>query len=142
MMIYDKINSDIKKAMIGGNNSVRDALRYLKSKIQQSSIDTRKEVTDEVTISIIKNLMKQNKDSLSYNPSDAKKIEGEIKIWEDYLPQQVEVTDDLISEIVKEVGATSIKEMGKVMGAIKAKYGVNIDMGKASSKVKEVLSKE
>lgn len=141
-MIYDKINSDIKKAMIGGNNSVRDALRYLKSKIQQTSIDTRKEVTDEVTISLIKKLVKQNHDSLSYNPSDAEKIEGEIKIWEDYLPQQAEVTDDLISEIVKEVGATSIREMGKVMGAIKAKYGVNIDMGKASSKVKEVLSKE
>lgn len=141
-MIYDKINNDIKKAMIGGNNSVRDALRYLKSKIQQASIDTRKEVTDEVTISIIKKLVKQNQDSLSYNPSDAEKIEGEITIWESYLPQQAEVTDELISEIVKEVGATSIKEMGKVMGAIKAKYGVNIDMGKASSKVKGVLSKE
>lgn len=139
-MIYDNINSDIKKAMIGGDNSIRDALRYLKSKIQQNSIDSMKEVNDEMTISTIKKLVKQNQDSLSYNPNDAQKIRDEINTWEKYLPQQVDVTDELISDIVNEANASSIKDMGKVMGLIRQKYGVNIDMGKASSKVKEKLS--
>lgn len=139
-MIYKQIEADIKKAMIGGNDPVRDALRFLKSKIQQVSKDSQMDIDNNMTITTIKKLVKQNQDSLSYNPTDAEKIQEEINIWESYLPQQIVVTDELIDDIIKESGVSSIKEMGKVMGLIKKKYGVNIDMGLASSKVKEKLN--
>lgn len=140
-MIAEKVNSDIKKAMIAKEVEKRDALRFLKSKIQQIEIDSRKEATDDDVVKVIKKLIKQNRDSLSFNPSNKDKIIQEISIWEGYLPSQIG-TDELriiIENIVSTYKLFSIKDIGKVMGLVKNELGSKVDMSSASALAKDIL---
>jgi len=139
-MIFQQIETDIKLSMLQKENDIRDALRFLKSKIQQTSKDTREEINDEMVISTIKKFIKQNNETLTFSPANSKKIEAESGLWATYLPKQIVVTKELVSKIISHVGAESIRDMGKVMGFVKKTYGGTIDMGNVSTIVKEKLS--
>lgn len=140
-MITEAINQDIKIAMKSGNIRERDALRYLKSKIQQTEKDSKKLVTEEMRIKIVKTLIKQNNDTLKYNPTNKATIEREIKIWEKYLPNTLNNKElkEAILLISKGHNITNKKEFGKLMGLIKNQLGESANMKEASIIVKSIL---
>lgn len=141
-MILDTIKADIIKAMKENKPVVRDTLRYVLSKIQQVEVDTRKDVTEEQVIQLIKTTIKQNEDTLKFNPVDKQKLETEIVIWNYYLPKQLSESETklAIELIIKGHSITSAKQMGLVMKELRAKFPGTVDMGLASKLTKQILS--
>ncbi|MCD8261569.1 MAG: GatB/YqeY domain-containing protein [Bacteroides sp.] len=148
MDLFDQITEDIKTAMKAKDKVALDALRnvkklFLEAKTAPGANDT---LTDETATKIIQKLVKQGKDSAeiyqTQNRADLAEAELEqVKVIEKYLPQQMtpEELEAALKEIIAETGATSGKEMGKVMGVATKKLA-GLAEGKAiSAKVKELL---
>ena len=148
MKLRDKINSDLTAAMKAKEAVRLSVLRMMKSAVKNKEIEKIRELDDaEVTQTLI-SLIKQRKDSIEQftkggRPELADKEAAEIKIIEEYLPAAV--GDDEIAEAVSaaiaEIGAVSIKDMGKVMKACTAKFaGRPLDGAKLSEYVKAKLA--
>lgn len=143
-----KINDDLKSAMKEKDAFKLSVLRMLKSALQLEQIAKKHELDDNEVSSVIKKQVKLRKDSLEeykkYQKDDmAKDLEKEIDILSSYLPEEmkIEEIEELVSNIVLEVNATSIKEMGIVMKKVnEALVGKNADMSLVSKIVKEKLS--
>lgn len=143
-----KINDDLKSAMKEKDAFKLSVLRMLKSALQLEQIAKKHELDDNEVSSVIKKQVKLRKDSLEeykkYQKDDmAKDLEKEIGILSSYLPEEmkIEEIEELVSNIVLEVNATSIKEMGIVMKKVnEALVGKNADMSLVSKIVKEKLS--
>ena len=140
------IEKNIIVAMKSKNTNLRNALRFLKSKIQTESIDSRKEIDDDLCISCVKKLIKQNEETLKFikngkNLYLQNKCECEIEIWRLYLPKMLDEkeTIEAVESFIKELNITSIKQMGQVMSKLKNKYGQTVDMIIASKFVKAKL---
>jgi len=140
-MIKQRINDDIKRSMKENKPMVRDALRFLKSKIQQKEIDSKKDLIDEDCIQIIKTLVKQNNESLEYNPKNTEQIKLEITIWNYYLPKQLteSETKDAMLLIAKTNNLTEQKQIGRLLGTLRKQLGGTVDMTLASELAKEIL---
>ncbi|QOY55503.1 GatB/YqeY domain-containing protein [Candidatus Sulfurimonas marisnigri] len=123
MNLRDTINQEVKYAMKAKETKKRDALRLLTSAFKQVEVDERKELSDEDVIKIIQTQVKKRNDSATQykdaGRDDLMQIElYEISIYTPYLPAQFS-SDELstaIKEIISKVGATTIKDIGKVMG--------------------------
>lgn len=141
-MIKNKIQDDIKRAMKEKKPLVRDALRFVMSKVQQVEVDKRTDATDEIVIDCLKKAIKQNKDTLEYTPKDKQKLETEITVWEYYLPKQLseEDTRAAMELIVKGHKLDNIKQMGQLMGAVRKQLGGTVDMAVCSKIAKELLT--
>ncbi len=121
--IRNQIQQDIKIAMKSKDKFTRDALRFLSSAIKQVEIDERRELTDADIIKIIQKQIKQREDSSAQYKEAGRddlyeKESREIELFRKYLPKQLD-DDELrekVQEIISRVGATSMKDMGKVMG--------------------------
>ena len=143
-----KINDDLKSAMKEKDAFKLSVLRMLKSALQLEQIAKKHELDDNEVSSVIKKQVKLRKDSLEeykkYQKDDmARDLEKEIDILSSYLPEEMklEEIEELVSNIVLEVNATSIKEMGIVMKKVnEALVGKNADMSLVSKIVKEKLS--
>lgn len=143
-----KINDDLKSAMKEKDAFKLSVLRMLKSALQLEQIAKKHELDDNEVSSVIKKQVKLRKDSLEeykkYQKDDmAKDLEKEIDILSSYLPEEMkpEEIEELVSNIVLEVNATSIKEMGIVMKKVnEALVEKNADMALVSKIVKEKLS--
>jgi len=145
--LKEQLKTDLKNAMKSKNNFDRDVIRMLMSSIKQVEVDERKEVNDAEIIKIIQKSVKQREDAASQyreaNRADLyEKEEKEAELLKRYLPAQL--SDDelkkIISEVIKKSGASSIKEMGKVMqGALKVTEG-KADGKRVSVIVKELLN--
>ena len=147
MGIKEQIKADIKEAMRAKDTARRDTLRNLNAAIKQVEIDTRKELSDSDVEAILAKYAKQREDALKQFKEAGRedlvaKEEAELAIVKSYLPEPLEGEElqNAVKEIMQEVGATSMKDMGKIMGAIKAKYGSRADGGKVNKIVKELLS--
>ena len=147
MSLKEQIKADIKEAMRAKDTQRRDTLRNLSAAIKQIEVDERKELTDSDVEVILTKYAKQRVDALNQFKEAGRddlvaKEEAELAIVRSYLPEPL--SDDELKEavasIVKEIGATSMKDMGKIMGAIKQKYGSRADGGKVNRIVKEILS--
>lgn len=146
-MLINTIRDDIKVAMKNKETERRDALRLLNSALKQVEIDQRKELSDDDVIALISKQIKQRNDAIEQYESAgrdelAQKERNEIAFYETYMPKQLS-DDELtaaLQTIISEVGATSMKEMGKVMGAAKAKIGSQADGKRINSCVKSLLS--
>ncbi len=147
MSLRTQIKDDIKAAMKAKEVAKRDALRLLDSALKQIEVDERKELTDEDVMAIIAKQIKQRNDAASQYRDAGRddlleKELLEISIYETYLPAQL--SDDELAEVLKaiiaEVGAESMKDMGKVMGAAKAKVGNQADGKRINECVKSLLS--
>ncbi len=147
MSLRTQIKDDIKTAMKAKEVAKRDALRLLDSALKQIEVDERKELTDEDVMAIIAKQIKQRNDAASQYRDAGRddlleKELLEISIYETYLPAQL--SDDELAEVLKaiiaEVGAESMKDMGKVMGAAKAKVGNQADGKRINECVKSLLS--
>ena len=142
--ILEKIDVDIVKAMKSDDTQRRDALRYLKADIIKKAKDSKCAIDDDICISSIKKLVKQNTESLKYCGDtlyEKDKNNFQISLWETYLPEMLDdqKTEEVVVNIISEVGASSMKDMGKVMGKLKKEYGHNIDMSMASTITKNKL---
>ena len=141
------IEEAVKVSMRERNKEKTSTLRMAISELKKEEIDTRKDITDEVSIKILQRMIKQRKESMSqFNEAGrdelAKKEELEIKILEEFMPQQLsehEITE-IISKVIEDSGASSPQDMGKVMGLLKSEFQGNADMGLVSKIVKEKLS--
>lgn len=147
MNLRDTINQDVKEAMKAKNAKKRDALRLLTAAFKQIEVDERKELTDEDVIKIIQTQIKRRNDAASQyrdaNRDDLMQIElDEISYYEPYLPAQLSDDElcDTITKIVAELGATTMKDMGKVMGAANKALAGKADGKRISECVKKTLT--
>jgi uncharacterized protein YqeY len=146
----EKIAADLKTAMKAGERAKVDALRMINAAIKDKDIEARgtgKTLGEDDVLALLQKMIKSRQESLEiYEKAGrtdlADKEKGEIAVISAYLPQQLSEaeTADAVKAAISEVSATSIKDMGKVVAALKAKYTGRMDFGKASAAVKAALS--
>lgn len=146
MSLKEKIKDDIKQAMRDKNESRLSTLRMLSAAIQRREVDERIQLDDAQVMAVIEKQVKQGREAIEQYVKGgrqdlADKESGEIAIYQAYLPQQLSETevDKLIAEAVATTGASSVKDMGKVMGWLKPKLQGRADMAQIGSKVKHKL---
>ena len=154
MGLRDKIESEYKNALKSKDKNKISTYRLILSGIKDLDISNRsgsdKKETDENDIKkLLKKMIKQRSESIEVykksNRDDLLEIEqAEVNILSEYLPKQLgeEETKKLCSEIIEKVGASSIKDMGKIMGELKKNHSDDIDFSKAGSILKELLNKQ
>ena len=147
-MLKEKLLEDLKSAMKEKNTNKKNAVQMVRTAILQIEKDKGIEVTDEQIIDIIAKEVKKRKDSLAdfekANRQDLiDQINEEIEVLEGYLPKQLtdEELEEIVSKIVTEVGATNIKDMGKVMKEAKAQIGARADGKRINEILKKILDK-
>jgi uncharacterized protein YqeY len=146
----EKIAADLKTAMKAGERAKVDALRLINAALKDKDIEARgtgKTLGEDDVLALLQKMIKSRQESLEiYEKAGrtdlAEKEKGEIAVISAYLPQQLSEaeTADAVKAAIADVGATSIKDMGKVVAALKAKYTGRMDFGKASAAVKAALS--
>ena len=148
MSLFDQVSEDIKKAMLAKNKVALDALRGIKKEFLEAKTakGSDGELHDDRALQILQKLVKQRKESAEMyaaanRPELAEEELAQCRIIEQYLPAMLseEELAEALKAIIAQVGATGPQDMGKVMGALKAKYAGQMDFGKASAKIKELL---
>jgi hypothetical protein len=141
-----QINADLKTAMKAGEKQRVGTLRLINASIQSAEIETKKDLDDAGVLAVMTKMVKQRRDSIAQytsggRPELAAIEQAEIDIIESYLPKQMDeaAVSAAIAAAIKETGAATAKDMGKVMGALKAKYAGQMDFQKASAAVKAAL---
>ncbi len=147
MSLKGQITEDMKSAMKAGDKDRLKAVRLMLSAVKQVEIDKRIEIDDAGVLAVLGKMVKQRRDSVEQfekgDREDLAKIErDEIAVLEQYLPAQLSAEEltSLIDGAIKASGAEGIRDMGKVMGQIKAKAAGRADMGAVSAAVKERLN--
>lgn len=145
--IKARIDDDLKNAMRAKDMQRVRAIRLITAAIKQREVDERIELTDAQVIAVLNKMLKQRQDSLNQfqnaGRQDLAEQEAyEIKLIEEYLPVSLSdaEVDAAIQVAMQEVGATSIKDMGKVMAILKDKLQGRADLTKVSDKVKQRLA--
>jgi len=146
MSLQDQITEDMKSAMKAGEKDRLKVVRLMMAAIKQIEIDKRIELDDAAVLSVLDKMVKQRRDSVEQfqkgNRNDLADIElAEIVVLENYLPEQLSDAelDAMIDAAIAATGAESIRDMGKVMGQIKAQAAGAADMGAVGAKVKARL---
>ena len=146
MALLSDIKQDLKQAMLEKNDLVRDTIRMFLSEVQRYEIDNKEEVDDTKALQIINKMIKQRNDSISQFKDGgrddlADKQQSEVDILSKYKPAQLseEEVSKKVNEAIEQSGASSMQDMGKVMGQLKSLAG-SADMGLISKLVKEKLS--
>jgi uncharacterized protein len=147
MSLRDKINDDMKAAMKAREADKLGAIRLLTSALKQKEVDERVEITDDIVLAIIEKMLKQRKDSIEQytagNRMDLVAVEQfEVGVLQAYMPAQLSEDEvkAILTATIAEVGATSGKDMGKVIAALRPKVAGRADMGKLSGLVKAALA--
>jgi uncharacterized protein YqeY len=150
-VLRDDINNALKDAMKAGDARRVSTLRLVNSSLKNADIEARGQgkppLTDEELLSLLQKMIKQRQESVELyqkgNRADlVAQEQGEIEIISGYLPAQMSEAEigTVMAALVKETGATAMKDMGRVMAAIKERYAGKVDIGKASAAVKKLLS--
>jgi uncharacterized protein len=141
-----QISNDIKAAMKSGDKAKVGTLRLVNAAIQTAEIEAKTTIDDAAVIAVMTKMVKQRRDSIAQftsggRPDLAAIEQAEISIIETYLPKQMDDASvtAAIAAAIEETGAASAKDMGKVMGMLKAKYAGQMDFQKASAAVKAKL---
>ena len=149
-MLREDLQNALKEAMKSKDMETVGAVRLIIAGQKEKDVVARgsgKEcASDQELLAMMQTMVKQRTESARIykeggRPELAEKEEKEIKVIERFLPKQLgeEETKAIIKNIMAEIGASSIKDMGKVMAELKAKYAGQVDMGKASSLIKALL---
>jgi uncharacterized protein len=153
MSLREKINLQFNSALKSKDKTLIFTLRLVLAAIKDKDIANRtsekkEEVKDEEIIKVLRKMKKQRQDSVDLykkgkRPDLLKVEEEEIKIINTFLPKQLndEETEKICKELIESLGATTIKDMGKIMGSLKKKYSNSIDFSKVNLIVKDLLSK-
>lgn len=146
MSLKDTLQADMKAALKGGEKERLKVVRMVLAAIKQQEIDQRIELDDAALLSVVTKMVKQRRDSITqFNQGGRADLaaaeEAEIKVLEAYLPEQLSADeiDTLIDAAITSTGATSMRDMGKVMGMLKQKIEGRADLGVVSGKVKSKL---
>ncbi|MDJ0904748.1 MAG: GatB/YqeY domain-containing protein [Woeseiaceae bacterium] len=147
MSLKARISDDMKSAMKAGDKDRLKVVRLILAAIKQVEVDKRVELDDAAVLGVLEKMVKQRRDSVEQfqkgGRDDLADIElAEIEVLEEYLPEQLgdAELDALIDEAISSTGAESIRDMGKVMGAIKSQAAGRADMGAVGAKVKAKLN--
>tara|TARA_B100001123_G_scaffold340759_1_gene386275 strand:+ start:60 stop:521 length:462 start_codon:yes stop_codon:yes gene_type:complete len=152
MSLRKKINEQFNIALKNKNKSLISTLRLILAAIKERDIANRsgekkEEVKDPEIIKVLKKMKKQRQDSADlYKKGDRKELleieESEIKIIDTFLPKQLsdDETKKICKEVIETLGASSLKDMGKIMGSLKQKYSDSIDFSKVNVIVKGLLN--
>lgn len=147
MDINAKINEDMVAAAKAKDTIRLSTLRMLKTALHNKEIDLRRPLQAEEAMQVLSNMAKQRKDSIEQfakggRPDLVEKERAELKILQEFMPEQISDDDveDLIKKIIAEVGAVSVKDMGKVMKALMPQIIGRADGKTAGEKVKALLS--
>lgn len=147
----DEINESLKNAMKAKDEALVLTLRSINAKIKDADIEARPKgiingVDDNAILALLQNMVKQRVESAKVfregnRPELAAKEEAEIKIIETFLPAQLDeaTVTKIIGDVIVKTGASSLKDMGKIMAELKANYAGQIDMGKVGDIVKAKL---
>ena len=145
--MFDKIKSEMVKAMKEQDKFRLSVIRMIKGSIDKERIDKKIEITDEVVIDVLAKELKTREESkLEFSKAGrtdlVENLDKEIAIIKEYLPEPLteEEVDKIIDKAFKETEASSIKDMGKVMKVVTPKVKGRCDMKEVSSKIKAKLS--
>ena len=145
--LKNQITEDMKSAMKAGEKDRLKVVRLILAAIKQVEVDKRIELDDAAVLAVLDKMVKQRRDSVDQfeqgNREDLAAIErADIEVLETYLPEQLSADElaSMVDEIIAATGAESMRDMGKVMGQIKAKAAGRADMGAVSATVKERLN--
>lgn len=146
MSLKAQISEDMKAAMRAKDSVRLGAIRLLQAAIKQREVDERIELDDAAVIAVIEKMLKQRRDSIaayeSANRADLADIEKfEVTVLQTYLPQQLteEEIGAIVDKVIADTGASGVKDMGKVVGAVKPLVTGKADMGKVSGLIKARL---
>ena len=144
--LKDRITEEMKNAMRAGEKERLATIRLILSAIKQREVDERIQLDDSQVLAAIEKMVKQRKEAITQFEAGGRadlvaKETAEIAILQTYLPAQMSDAeiDGLITEAIASSGAASIKDMGKVMAAVKAKAQGRADMGAVSARIKQKL---
>lgn len=147
MSLKLQITEDMKTAMRAKDSARLGAIRLLQAAIKQREVDERIELSDSDVIAAIEKMLKQRRDSIaayeSANRTDLADVEKyEVSVLQEYLPQQLTEAEilSILDQVVADTGAAGVKDMGKVMAAIKPLVAGKADMGKISGLIKTRLA--
>ena len=146
MTLKERITEDMKAAMRASDKERLSTIRMVQAAIKQREVDERITLDDAQVIAVLEKMVKQRKESVVQFEQGgradlADKEKAEIALLQAYLPAQLSEAevDALIKEAIAATGAASIKDMGKVMGAVKAQAAGRADMGAVSARIKAAL---
>ncbi len=146
MTLRERITEEMKAAMRSGDKDRLGLIRMLQAAIKQREFDERITLDDTQTLSVVEKMVKQRRESVVQFEAGgradlADKENAEISILSSYLPTQLDAAelDALIQGAIAESGASSIKDMGKVMAVVKGKAAGRADMGAVGARVKALL---
>jgi len=147
MSLKATIQSDMKAALRAGEKDRLSVIRMLLAAIQSREIEDRSELSDQGVLAVVEKLIKQRKDSASqYAAADRPEREAaelsEAAMLQAYMPEQLGEAEiaGMIDQVINETGASSMRDMGKVMAAIREQAQGRADMGTLSALVKAKLS--
>jgi uncharacterized protein YqeY len=153
MSLREKIESDYKNALKSKEKNKISTYRLVLSGIKDLDISNRsgpnkKETDDNDIKKLLKKMLKQRTESIEvYKKGNRKDLleieESEVAILSDYLPKQLDdqETKKICEDVIQKLGATSIKDMGKIMGELKKNYDDTLDFSKTGAILKEILNK-
>ena len=146
MTLKERITEDKKIAMKARETERLGAIRLLLSSIKQKEVDERIQLSDPDVVAVIEKMLKQRRDSISQFEAAgrtdlADKEKFEVGVLQTYMPQALSEAEvaAIIQAAITETGASGVKDMGKVMGVVKAKVTGRADMGKVSALIKSKL---
>jgi len=147
MALKERITEDMKSAMRAGEKDRLGTIRLALAAIKQREVDERVSLDDAQVLVVLEKMIKQRKEAISQFDSGGRadlvaKETAEIAVLQGYLPARMSDAeiDALIREAIAATGATSIKDMGKVMGAVKTKAQGRADMAEVSARIKQKLN--
>ena len=142
----DRLKAETNAALKAQNKPRVSALRLISAELQSRDIAAKTTIPDQDIPAVLQKMIKQRRESLAIyeqhgRTEQAGQEAGEIAVIEEFLPKQMSEAEAkvVIAAVVKEVGAAAPKEMGKVMAVLKERYAGQMDFGKASGLVKELL---
>jgi len=146
-LLTDRIKEDMKASMKGGDKTRLGVIRLILAAIKQVEVDERIQLDNDRVILVLDKMLKQHRESIRQFADAGRHDlvvieEAEIRVIQDFLPQALseEEVDAMVNDAVIESGAESVKDMGKVMGLLKAKMQGRADMSVVSAKIKAALA--
>ncbi|HIP52471.1 MAG TPA: GatB/YqeY domain-containing protein [Chromatiales bacterium] len=146
-MLKERIQDDMKTAMRGGDKRRLGVIRLVMAAIKQREVDERIELDDTQVLAVLDKMVKQRRESIAqYEKAGRDDLteqeQYEISVLQDYLPEALseEEIAAMVDEAIAQIGASSIRDMGKVMGQLKPKMQGRADMGTVSALVKQKLA--
>ncbi len=149
-MLRDRFMSDLKEAMKAGDKPRLGTIRLMQAALKDKDIEARGAgkgpLSDDEILQLLQKMVKQRQESAKMyadggRPELAEQEAAEIAVITAYLPKQMDEAEAkaAIAAVIAETGAAGVKDMGKVMGELKARYAGQMDFGKASPLVKQLL---